>query len=138
VAPVCVPGPILTEVPGLDEATCRDLGIEPYEPTLAELVEAGRRIGSLSFADRLVWLVARNRAWTCVTNEKPLRRLCDTQGINTLWALNLMLPLVECGELEVTRAAEVAGDIHHNNPLYITAAIVTRFAERCRDLSRAR
>jgi len=138
VAPVCVPGPILTEVPGLDEATCRDLGIEPYEPTLAELVEAGRRIGSLSFADRLVWLVARNRAWTCVTNEKPLRRLCDTQGINTLWALNLMLPLVECGELEVTRAVEVAGDIHRNNPHYITAAIVARFGERCRDIDRTR
>jgi hypothetical protein len=138
VAPVCVPGPILSEVPGLDEATCRDLGIEPYEPTLEELVNAGRRIGSLSFADRLVWLIARDRAWSCVTNEKPLRRLCSTEGVHTLWGLNLVLPLVECGELEVAHAIEVAGDIHRHNPHYITAAIVARFGERCRDIDRTR
>jgi len=136
VAPVCVPGPILAEVPRLDEATCRDLGIEPYGPNLEELAEASPRIGPLSFQDRLVLIVARNHAWTCVTNEKPLRRVCDNKRVRTLWGLNLMLALVKCGELEVAQAVEVAGDIHRNNPLFITAEIVTRFTERCRETSR--
>jgi hypothetical protein len=71
---------VLEEVDGLTDTDCALIGLQVLEPELAELTEAAGRRGGLSAQDRLCLIVARERGWTCVTNDAVLRRTCDGEG----------------------------------------------------------
>ncbi|MBL8898538.1 MAG: hypothetical protein JNM84_12955 [Planctomycetes bacterium] len=129
-APVYVVREVLREVPRLDAAACKRLGIHVLEPEVDELAAAAARRGSLSFEDHLCLLVAEARGWTCVTNDGALRRACAVEGVAVLWGLELMAQLVEAGHFDAARAGDVAEAIHRSNPLHITVAILARFRER--------
>lgn len=119
---------VLSEVEGLDAGDCERLGLEIVEPSVDQLIEAGADSrGRLSFNDRLSLIVAAEAGWTCVSNDRALRKACAGRRVPVWWGLQLMLELVRAGELDREVALEVAWAIHESNRLHITREIVERF-----------
>ena len=119
---------VLDEVTQLPESECDRLGVQIVEPTLDQLLEAGAARGRLSFNDRLSLIVARDAEWTCVSNDRALRKACAESKVPVWWGLQLMLALVRVGQLESDTALAVAWAIHRKNPRHITIEILNRFA----------
>ena len=104
--PVHVVRDVLAEVNQLDEEACEHLGVQVVDGTLDQILEAGARRGSLSFADRMCLILARDESWTCVSNDGPLRRACEADGVSVLWGLQLILELVHMGGMDEDLATE--------------------------------
>ena len=126
--------PILAEVEQLDEDECERLGLHVVEPALAQVVAAAERHGPLSFEDHLCLIVAKERGWTCVTNDGALRHALQREQLPVMWGLELMIELVRAGQLEPGDALTVAEAMHMTNKLHISRALVDRFAERIREV----
>jgi len=125
---------VLAEVDGLDEDRCTQLGLHVLEPNLEQYVAATQKRGALSTGDHLCLLFAREKGWTCVSNDGALRRACTEDGVAVLWGLELMIDLVRIGQLGEEEALTVAWTIHSANPFHITQEIVERFTTRLRSL----
>jgi predicted nucleic acid-binding protein len=68
---VFIPRPILNdEVKELDQKDCERIRLIISDPELDEIIAAGSKRGRLSFYDRLLLIMAKNRNWIAVTNEK--------------------------------------------------------------------
>jgi hypothetical protein len=100
------------------------------EPTLAQATEAASPNGRLSFQDRTCLVVCRDNGWTCVSNDKALRRSCDAVGVAVRWGLELMLELVQGGHLPAEDADDAAERIHRANPVFLNATILAAFREK--------
>lgn len=120
---------VLQEVEGLDETDCLRLGLHVVEPTLDQALEAAMSGRQLSFEDRLCLVVCRDNGWTCVSNDKALRKSCKDSGISVLWGLQLILELVHGGHLPAHEAVEAAERIHRTNP-YISTPILESFRKK--------
>lgn len=118
--------PVLEEIKELDESECDRLGIQIVEPETEILMKSAAVRGALSFQDHLSLLLAKEQQWTCVTNDKPLRRACEQENVSTLWGIELICILVEAKGLDAASASEIILTIHRNNPKYITKPIVER------------
>lgn len=121
---------VLAEVDGLDESECERLGFRVVEPTLAQATEAASPNGRLSFQDRTCLVVCRDNGWTCVSNDKALRRSCDAVGVAVRWGLELMLELVQGGHLPAEDADDAAERIHQSNPVFLNTTILAAFREK--------
>jgi len=128
--PVRILRPLLSEVSQLDPTECDRHALEVWEPSTDQLLAAAARRRSLSFADRLCLIVARDEAWACATNDKALRQECKVEGVPTRWGLEILIDLVEARQLGRTTAMDVATAIHTNNPFHINQAILARFERR--------
>lgn len=119
---------VLAEVDGLDESECERLGFRVVEPTLDQATEAATSASRrLSFQDRTCLIVCRDNGWTCVSNDKALRRSCDAVGVAVRWGLELMLELVQGGHLPADDADEAAERIHRANSGFLNATILAAF-----------
>ena len=118
---------MLAEVEGFDESDCERLGFRVVEPTFAQVAEAAAPAGRLSFQDRTCLLVCRDHGWTCVSNDRALRKACESDGIEVVWGLELMLELVRHGHLPAEHASEAAERIHLANPVFVSSAILAAF-----------
>ena len=134
VGTIHVPRPVLEEVAQLGEADCARLGIHLVEASVEQLLEAGAGHGRLSFSDRLCLVLARDRNWTCVTNDRALRRACTDISVSVLWGLELMLELVSLQRLTAEAALDIAAAIHRSNPRHITVEILERFERKVSEL----
>lgn len=120
---------VVDEVDQIDEAECDQLGLIVVDPSVDQLLEAGREAGPLAFADRLCLILARENGWTCVTNDRPLHRACADAGVATMWGLELLLELVAGGHLGQDDALRVAELIRDKSGGRVTEAIMDRFRE---------
>ncbi|MCG3193062.1 MAG: hypothetical protein DIJKHBIC_02311 [Thermoanaerobaculia bacterium] len=136
IGPLHVPVPILAEVEQLTEADCRRLGLTLLEPEAADLMTAASQRGSLSFEDHLCLLMAQRGGFTCVTNDKALRRECESGGVSILWGLQLMVELVTRQELSAEAALSTAAAIRRDNPRHITVDILDRFTKTVQAVTR--
>lgn len=127
IGPIHVPRVVLDEVEALDVSTCESLGLVVVDEPLAVLLAASTAGGALSFQDHVCLSLAKSNAWVCVTNDKPLHRACEREGVTSLWGLRLMIELVARGALDAGQAYAIAADIHESNPRHITPAILERF-----------
>lgn len=85
---VFIPRPILNdEVKELDQKDCERIGLIISDPELDEIIAAGSKRGRLSFYDRLLLIMAKNRNWIGVTNEKCLRSVLIREGVQALWGV---------------------------------------------------
>jgi len=134
--PLYVSTPVLEKVEGLDSSECERLGLVVIEPTLEQLLEAGQARGRLAFDDRVCLILARDRAWRCVTNDKALRRACADEGITVCWGLEIMLSLVEQAVLAVEDALGVAASIQVANSAFIAEAILHEFEHKAHEAAR--
>lgn len=125
---VFVPEAILDEVDDFSRADCEALGIQVVTATEEQLTEAAAfgRKGPLSFNDRLFVLMARDRRWICVTNDRSLRRACEREQLEVRWSLRLMLDLVALGALKPEEAERIARRIAETNR-FITAGVLSDF-----------
>jgi predicted nucleic acid-binding protein len=127
---VCVARSVLKEAPALSEADCLGLGLRIVDGSVEQLLKAGEERGPLSFTDRLCLILASAEGWTCVTNDKALRKACGERSIPVLWGLEPMIELVAQGVLPRERALEAARAIQRSNPQHITPDILQRFEAR--------
>lgn len=130
VAPLHVLREVLEEVEGLTLTRCRELGMTVVELEPEALLEVPGLPRRLSRRDRLSLLTCRDRDWICVTNDRPLRRVCEEHGVRVQWGLELMIELVDVRALSAPRALTIARAIHESNPHHITEAILERFRRR--------
>ena len=94
------------------------------------ILAATEKRGPLSFQDNLSLILAKEHGWTCVTNDKPLRRECESEGVTLIWELELLCILVESGGLPALHSKDMILCIRENNRKYITEDIVQRAFER--------
>jgi hypothetical protein len=130
IAPIHVPAVVLDEVEQLSLEDCSDLGILVIEEPLDLLLAAAEKRGALSFEDHVCLLLAKQRAWTCVSNDKPLHRACTDEEAPVMWGLRLMVELVEAEQLSKEEALDIAEAIRQSNPRHITAEIIEEFKKK--------
>ena len=127
VGPVAVLSPVLEEVRAVTRADCARLSITVVEVATSGLLRAGRADSSVSFNDRLCFVVCDEESWTCVTNDRALRRLCRRHGVQTRFGLELMVDLVASAAITAKQAMAVAYKMHESNPLHINERVIARF-----------
>jgi len=132
VARTAVVRPVFDEVDQLDERQAAQLGLCILDVDFALATKAAAAPSQLSFQDRLCLLVAKEEAWTCVTNDGALRRACSVENVSVLWGLEIMVEAVRVGAMTLDEAESVAEAIHRQNPRYVTRAIVESFREKMR------
>ena len=115
VGQIHVATPVLHEVKELTEHECFQLGITLVEPPVEQLISAAHGRGPLSLQDNLCVVLAKEHGWTCVTNDRPLRRECEVQGVPLIWGVELICKLVETGGLAQESAKDIILCIHHNH-----------------------
>ena len=81
VGSVAVLSPVLDEVRGVSRRDCARLSITVAEVDTPRLLQAAVLETSVSFNDRLCFLMCREEDWTCVTNDGALRRLCARHDV---------------------------------------------------------
>ncbi len=108
--------PVLEEVADLHESQCEPLGITIVDLTLAQYQEADSLVGGLSFEDCTCLVLARDKEWVCVTNDKRLRSECCRHGIDCLWGLETLVKLVQNLALSPIEAYTIGKTICQLNP----------------------
>ncbi len=127
---ICLASPLLEEVKSLDLDRCKKLGIKLVEPTIEQMFWAADQEFAISFQDKICLIMAKDHNWTLVTNDKALRKRCESDGISLIWGVELICMLHEHGGLRKEGARTTILDLHRNDPLYITKEIVNRALRR--------
>jgi rRNA-processing protein FCF1 len=130
VGTIHIPRSILEEVSQLGETDCDRLDLRIVDASLDQIQEAVGGSGRLSFNDRVCLILARDSGWTCLTNDRALRKAGDDIAVPVLWGLELMLELIAIGQLTAESALQVARGIQSANPRHITAEILDRFERK--------
>jgi predicted nucleic acid-binding protein len=117
VGKVHVAEPVLAEVKQLDRVTAEGHGLHVVQAELPLLKEAAAAAvrSPLRFQDWICLLLAKEKSWTCITNDKRLRTECETRTVQVMWGLQLLLRLVERRALPAKDAIELAEAIHRVN-----------------------
>lgn len=133
VGPLYVISPVVDEVNEIEgESELIALGLNIVEPEIEDAYAAAGRSGPLSFEDWLCLLTAKRYGFTCVTNDKNLRKFCKQEGVPLLWGLELVAELHKVGGIPGKEAETLAQTIRRSNPKHITEKIVSRFVELIR------
>ena len=122
-----VPLPVLAKVDQLSHSDCEQAGLIVFEPSTEQLLEAGQGTTRLAFDDRICLIVCRDNHWTCLTNDKALRRACAELSIRIVWGLELMVLLVEARQLPPEEALVVAEQIHSMNQAFVDHTVLDGF-----------
>ncbi|RMD83545.1 MAG: type II toxin-antitoxin system VapC family toxin, partial [Lentisphaerae bacterium] len=121
VGPVYVISPVVEEVGDInDESELLELGLVIIEPEIQDAYEAANRSGPISFQDHLCLLTAKRHGFTCVTNDKSLRKFCRQEGVPLLWGLEILAQLHRVGGISGKDAVAIAEKIQVSNPKHIT------------------
>jgi predicted nucleic acid-binding protein len=115
----------VNEIDGENELI--ELGLIIVEPEIEDAFMAAEQSGRTSFQDRICFLSAKRNNFTCVTNDKNLRKLCEQGGVPVLWGLELLAELHKIGGIPSDEAEYIAQSIHIVNPNHITKKIILRF-----------
>ena len=134
VGEIHVVSPVVEEVKDIENAQALEkLGLIIIEPTLDDVFTAANEFGSISFQDRLCLLTAKREGFTCVTNDKQLRKQCEKDDVQILWGLQLLISLHAKGGITSADATELAEQIHKNNPKHISPKLLERFKDALKD-----
>jgi hypothetical protein len=133
IGPVRVLREVLEEAPGISDRQCKWLGIEVVQLETALMLKVNTLPLSLSVNDRLCVTACEHHAWTLVSNDRTLRKVCKDRGIRLRWGLGLMVDLVQAGVLSEARALKVAAAIQASNPTHITDDLIDRFRARLKE-----
>jgi predicted nucleic acid-binding protein len=128
IAPLRIPLPVLREE--VDPAATEDwlsLGVVSVEPATELVARAGVRRPGLSFHDRICLLLAKENGWTCVTNDRRLRRDCDKERVPVRWGLELVIECVRGGLLSAGAAESIGRALRSASPTFFTQAIFDEF-----------
>ncbi|NLV97975.1 MAG: PIN domain-containing protein [Desulfovibrionales bacterium] len=133
IGPLYVTSPVVDEVKEIDnENELIALGLIIIEPEIEDAYVASSRFGPLSLEDWLCLLTAKRHGFTCVTNDKNLRKLCQQEEVSLLWGLELVAELYKVGGITHQEASIFAQSIRQSNPKHITEEIISRFMDLIR------
>lgn len=128
VGPVHVVSAVIEEVDQIrNEEDLIEIGLIVVEPDMDDAYAAAGGSGATSYYDRLCLLTAKKYGFTCITNDKNLRKACELENIRLLWGLELLAELHKAGGIPGKDVEALAVDIRKTNPKHITAEIVARF-----------
>ena len=101
----------------ITESQIADLGITilPVEIALMERV-AQYHDTRLSYPDRSLLLLAKDRGYAVWSNDKRLRENCDENGVRTLWEFEVLRWLVERDFMSAADLVAVAERVEATNP----------------------
>lgn len=68
-----------------------------------------------SFEDALCLMIAKERGWTCVSNDRRLRFAFGTENVPVLWGFDILMLLVDARALSASAASDMATRIASNN-----------------------
>ena len=109
IGPVHVVNSVVEEVRDIDTVNdLIDLGLIIVEPELEDAFEAAAMKGPTSFQDNLSFLTAKRYGFTCITNDKNLRKLCTQSKVLVLWGLKLLSDLHLIGGIPSKDALNLA------------------------------
>jgi hypothetical protein len=128
---------VLSEVKQVDRSEAAAAGLIIVEPSLEMMTAAASRRKSLSFQDHLCLLLAKERTWTCISNDGRLRAACSEEGVSVLWGLQVLAEVVAAGGLPVHAAIELAERMAAGNP-YLTPKVIERFVALIKSPRRGR
>ena len=113
----------------ISESQIADLGITilPVEIALMERVAQYRDM-RLSYPDRSLLLLAKDRGYAVWSNARRLRENCDENGVRALWEFEVLRWLVERDFISAADLVAVAERVEESNP-YLSG-----IAERLRTL----
>jgi len=123
----------LETVRQLSVRQCRRYGIQVLQTETDVLLEAGTLAGPLSFEDWLCLITCRNKAWTCLTNDRALIRTCRLHKVVWRRGLRLLVELVRNGVITATHALQVAQVMHQQNPQHINDRVLIAFETALRE-----
>ena len=126
---VAVLAPALDQVHGVTRADCTRLSISVVDVAASRLLRASGVDTAVSFNDRLCFVTCREEDWTCVTNDRALRRLCERRGVRTRFGLRLLVDVVAAGAVTPQRAAAIARKMQESNPLHVNERVIARFKD---------
>lgn len=130
VGPLHIASSVVDEVNDIDdESELVSLGMIIIEPEIEDAYTASERSGRLSFEDWLCLLTARRHGFTCVTNDKSLRKQCEQEHVPLLWGLELVAELHKVGGISSSAAEAFSLAIRQSNPKHITEEIISRFLD---------
>lgn len=123
---IYIPVLVLKEVKDISRGELEKLGINIFELTIDQLVQAAQKPFGVSFEDQLCLLIAKENGWVCATNDKQLRVQCEAGNVEVIWGLDIMLRLNKQGFLERAEATKTAEKIAEINR-YIGKEIIKQF-----------
>lgn len=136
VGPLHVASPVVDEVHEIDdENELIELGLVIVVPEIEDAFAAASQSGPTSFQDQLCLLAAKRHGFTCVTNDKPLRKRCKKEKVPLLWGLQLLAELHRSGGIPAKDALDIAEKIRKANPKHITPKILNRYTDLIRKSS---
>jgi len=134
-------GPIYAVTPAAEEvkdvkniSELTRLGVTIIEPNIYDAFSATKMIGSTSYQDNLTMLAAKRWGYICVTNDKPLRNLCEKNNVKIYWGLELLIKVNQSGGISKEEAIQIANAIHQNNPKHISKKILFEFTNKIKKL----
>jgi len=131
VGPLHVISSVMLEVKDIgSENDLVALGVIVIEPEIEDAYVAASLSGSISFEDWLCLMTAKRHGFTCVTNDRSLRKVCIQQGVSLIWGLELVAELFEADGIRIEEAEAFARRIRQANPRHITEEILSRFLDR--------
>ena len=126
--PVFIPMEVLKEARALSLEACVSLGATIVEASFNDLTEASSESKArLSFEDTLCLVMARSNGWTCVTNDRALRKSCKDAGVPIKWELEAITEIHKAGGLTKEKALDYGLAIQACNAGYVTEEIMVRF-----------
>jgi rRNA-processing protein FCF1 len=120
---VYVPDRVLAEVHGFTEARAVELGLTIIESPL--LIE---KHPALSVEDSICLYFVIQEGWTCIANDKRLRRECSSNGGSVIWGFEMLNLLVGASQITKERALAIAERITKTNPS-IPPSVLESFKE---------
>lgn len=135
IGPIYVATPILEEIDSIQSIQeLEDLGLLPIDPDIEDVFIAGQLNGPTSFQDNICLLTARRQGFTCITNDKNLRRNCEASEIPTIWGMTLILELTKASGISKKEAAVIGIAIHKTNPRHISKKVLDGFMTKLKFL----
>ena len=126
---VLVPDCVINEVDDLSLERAKELGLCIVETPFSEL----QVHPVLSYQDLSCFFYTKMHSAVCLTNDKALRKECESNGYNTIWGLEMLLLLVSNSQIKKARAKGIAEKIHKNNP-EITKKILSEFLSKLQNI----
>jgi hypothetical protein len=128
IGPIFVATPVVEEVDSIHSIEeLESLGLIPFEPDIDDLFSADAMSGQTSFQDNLCFLIAKRQGFTCISNDKVLRKKCIDSNISVVWGLELLLWLRKANGITSMEAIRIAREIQKTNPRHISITILKDF-----------
>ena len=99
------------------------------EPEVEQVYRSRHHGNANFFFDNICFILVRDNGYTCITNDKDLKRLYKKHHVPSIWGLEILVILANKSKITKRKAVNVAYAIQKSNP-FITNEIIQRFKNK--------